>query len=400
LFELDFSLLEPDTNSVETRGQVKNRFKIFAVVVLSTIGVVISAAIWPRHSTIPPVAVAARPVTVVRVKPERISNELRILGTVAPLQVVALQAQIDGQISAVLFREGQRVSAGAKIFEIDPRPYQAALEQAAASSEKNRADLQSAVLLMNRFDQLSKRDQGMISQKDLDSQRLLVASLSASLHQAEAQLSSATLKLGYTTIRSPIDGRIGKRLIDVGNVIRAADGTRLAQITQLRPIAVDFSVTQSHLAAIRELDKSQSKVRVDVGLPDTGMLFDTGFLTLIGDAVDSKSGSIVMRAEFENKDEQLWPGQFVEVRIILSEVQDALVVPQQSIRNVLNGSAVFVVNESSLVELRPVILGLRSDGRVAISKGVVEGEAVVVEGVDGLTAHMRVSAAANPANAQ
>jgi multidrug efflux system membrane fusion protein len=325
--------------------------------------------------------------------------DLRILGTASPLNVVAVQSQIDGAISAVLFSEGQTVRAGEPLFRIDPRPYEAELKRAAAGVEKGEADLQAATLLMSRLIDLNKRQSGSIPEKDLDAQRTLVASLTGALHQAQAQLDSSRLKLDYATIRSPIAGRVGKRLVDVGNVLRAADGTKLTLITQMRPIAVDFSVPQEHLAEIRALSRKEG-AEIEVRASRGGAILDVGKLTLLGDSIDTKTGSITIRAQCANQDDQLWPGQLVDVRVILAELRDVLVIPQQAIRATGSGPAVFVVDRDSRVELRHVSVGIQSDGRASISKGLSPGETVVVEGVDGISAHMPVSPIAYSGSAQ
>jgi len=360
----------------------------------------LAAAMLPRHSkSQSSTTVAARPVAVVQVKVDHITKDLRVLGTVSPLNVVAVQAQIDGQISAVMFSEGQRVVAGDKLFRIDPRLYEAELNRALAGVEKDQADLQAATLLMHRLVDLNNRDPGFTPKKDLDAQQALVASLAGALHQSQAQLESARVKLEYATIRAPIAGRVGKRLIDVGNVLRAADGTKLTSITQMDPIDVDFSVPQEYLPAIRALEGT-GPVRVELRASQTDRVLGTGKVVFLGDSIDQKSGSILMRAQFDNKDERLWPGQFVDVRVTLADLSDQIVIPQQAIRAAAMGPAVFVVNPESEVELRPVTIGLRSDGRVSISKGLSPGETVVVEGVDGLSAHMHVSTVAYMDQAQ
>lgn len=325
--------------------------------------------------------------------------DLRTLGTVSPLNQVAVQSQVDGPISAVLFSEGQSVSAGDSLFRIDPRPYEAEYKRTAAGVEKDEADLQAATLLINRLINLNKRVAGSIPEKDLDAQRTLVASLTGSLHQAEAQLDASRLKLEYATIRSPIAGRVGKRLVDVGNVLRAADGTKLTLITQMHPIAVDFSVPQEHLAEIRALEKTGG-VRIEVRANRAGAILDAGKLTLLGDSIDPKTGSITLRAQCANQDQQLWPGQLVDVRVPLAELRDVVVIPQQAIRATGSGPAVFVVDRDSRVELRPISVGLRSDGFASISGGLSPGETVVVEGVDGLSAHMPVNPVAYSGSTQ
>jgi multidrug efflux system membrane fusion protein len=376
------------------------RSKIWSVVIVVVLVGVIAATALSRRSTSNAATSAApaagersatgRPVAVIKVTPGHITRDLRTLGTVAPLNQVEIQTRVDGQIAAVLFSEGQRVSAGGELFRIDPRPYQAEVKRALAGVEKNQADLQAATLLMSRLTDLNKRDTGSVPEKDMDAQRALVASLSGALHGAQAQLDSSRLELDYATIRSPINGRVGKRLVDVGNVVRVADGTKLVLITQMHPIAVDFSVPQEQLAEVRALEKQHS-VRVDVQARKDDSVLDSGKVTFIGDSIDAKSGAITMRAQFANEEEQLWPGQLVDVKVNLDELSDALVIPQQAIRATGSGPAVFVVDASSHVQLRPVSIGFRSDGRASISRGLSPGETVVVEGVDGLSANASVS---------
>jgi membrane fusion protein, multidrug efflux system len=399
----------PSAQSIRWSLSTLNRYKVaIGLSVIAVVAVLAASGLAGRSRSaaaeLAPASAAAavpaaRPVAVLKVTLGTITEDLRILGTVTPLNQVAVQSQIDGPISAVLFSEGQRVSAGEPLLRIDPRPYEAEVERAAAGVEKDQADLQAATLLNDRLTALNRKEVGTLAEKDLDAQRALVASLTGALHQAQAQWHSSRVRLEYATIRSPIAGRVGKRLVDVGNVLRAADGTRLTLITQIHPIAVDFSVPQEHLAQIRALQMKQG-VRIEVRASRSDSLLDVGKLTLLGDSIDPKTGSITLRAQCANRDEQLWPGQLVDVRVTLAELREALVIPQQAIRATASGSAVFVVDRDSHLELRPVSIGIRSDGHVSITQGLSPGETVVVEGVDGLSAHMQVSPVADSRSGQ
>lgn len=337
-----------------------------------------------------------RPVLAAVVRPRDLAYELRALGTVTPLVSVFVQAQADGQIAEVLFREGQTVRKNDRLFHLDSRTYEAESNQAAADLARGRAQLESAALDLRRIRGMPARQ--YVSQKDRDTQEAQVASLEASVQAAEARLQAAQIKLDFTTIRAPVDGRIGKRLIDVGNVVRAADGSHLAQIVQMDPIAVEFSIPQDSLPKVLALSRQRS-LSVEIRPSSSDSPIADGKLVLIDDVIDPKSGTILLKAQFPNPAGLLWPGQFVNVRMKLDELKSVLVVPQAAIQRGPDGALVFVVRPDSTVAFRRVQTGLQSGGLIAIDSGLVEGERVVVGGLDGLAQGARVAATAMPPSA-
>ncbi len=345
-----------------------------------------------------PAAVAAKPppptVTASLATREDVPIEIRAIGTVKAHHTVSVRSRVPGELAQALFREGDEIAAGTPIFQIDPRPYQAALEQAQAVLERDRALLVKAQADMSRADEL-KRD-GSISQATYDQRWSDLAARKASVGADESAVRSARLELDYATIHSPITGRAGALLVDVGNVVKEND-TVLVTIREIRPIHLVFSVPAQHLARLRERF-AQGPVAVDAQVSDPGVPMAHGKLVLIENAIDPATGTIQLEAEIANDDERLWPGQFAETVLTLGTLRDATVVPGQAVQEAQQGSYVFVVKADQTVEQRPVRVGERRADRAVIEEGVAPGEQVVTSGSLRLVAGMTVRVAA-PANA-
>jgi multidrug efflux system membrane fusion protein len=325
----------------------------------------------------PPPAPPAIPVTAEAAAVQNVPVYVRGLGTVQAYQMVTVKTRVDGQITKVLFTEGQEVKAGDPLFQIDPRPFQAALDQARAAKQRDEAQLQGAQLDLERYAKLLPS--GFQTRQQYDQQVATVGQLKGTIAADEAQIESAQLNLQYTDIRAPIDGRTGARMVDLGNFVQAGQSTALVTITQLKPIFVSFTVPQDHLADIRA-NQARGELDVEAYASDDKTLLSRGKLSLIDNQVDTATGTIHLKATFENADEKLWPGEFVSARLVLSVREDAVVVPAQTVMQGPQGSYIYVIKPDQTVERRSVDVAANQDNRAVITKGLARGERVVVDG--------------------
>jgi multidrug efflux system membrane fusion protein len=334
------------------------------------------------------------PVTAGIVKAEDVPVLLNAIGTVQAYNMVTIKSRVDGQIVAVKFKEGQSVEAGTPLLQIDPRPFEATLEQAQAAKQKDEAQLASAQADLTRWAELVS--QGYKSQQTFDQQKALVAQLKATIKGDDAQIDTAKLNLSYADIRAPIGGRLGARLVDVGNMVRAADSIGLVTVAQLKPIYVSFTLAQEYGHKVRERQALAPLVVQAIG-HDNKTLLATGKLTLIDNAIDQPTGTIRMKATFDNADERLWPGEFVNVRLILNTRRGVPTVPAQTVQEGPDGRYAYVIKDDNTVERRNVEVAAQQNGIAVISKGLSPGEKVVVEGQFRLTQGARVRATASAA---
>jgi multidrug efflux system membrane fusion protein len=304
------------------------------------------------------------------------------LGTVQAFNTVSVKTRVDGQITKVLFKEGQEVKAGDPLFQIDPRPFETALQQATANKQKDEAQLKSAQLDLDRYQKLLPS--GFQTQQSYDQQKGAVGQLQASTQADQAQIDSAKLNLDYALIRSPIEGRTGQRLVDVGNMVQAAQGTGLVTITQLKPIFVSFTVPADRLDDIRK-NQLQTPLKVIAYAMDGQTELAEGVLTLIDNQIDVATGTIRLKSEFDNADEKLWPGEFVNARLVLSIRHEAVTVTAETVMQGPQGSYVYVLSDDNAAHRRKVDVAATQDGRSVISDGLRAGERVVVEGQYRLT---------------
>ena len=302
---------------------------------------------------------------------------VRGIGTVQAFNTVAVKSRVDGQIVKVDFTEGQEVKTGDPLFEIDPRPFQAALAQANAAKEKDQAQLTSAEADLKRYAQLV--GPGYQTRQTFDQQKGLVGQLQAALKADQAAIDNATLNLTYATIRSPIDGRTGARLVDLGNLVHAADNTSLVSITQLKPIFVTFTAPQDQFGRIRK-SAAAGPVEVQAISADDQTQLASGKLTLIDNQVDPATGTIRLKGTFDNVDETLWPGEFVNTRLVVGIDKNAVTVAARALQRGPNGEYLFVIKPDMTVEIRNVEVAQVENGIAAIGKGLSAGEQVVVDG--------------------
>lgn len=307
---------------------------------------------------------------------------LRGTGTVDPFQQVTIKSLVDGQITAVHFDEGQMVRAGDALYTIDPRPFDHQVELAEANRGKDQAQLAAAQAQLARSTSLLQHS--FVSQQDFDTQKATVGQLQAAVRADESAIASARLQLDYSTIRAPIAGRVGKRLVDVGNVIHTADGTALVDLSQIRPIAVDFTVAQDQLPDIQR-EAAAAVLAVEARAADDQHVLGEGQLKLIGNAIDRTTGTIALKAIFANDDNQLWPGQFVNARLVLRTHHDATVLPITCVRPGAAGPVVYVVDAQNRVHVRPVKTGEKAHDLVTITEGIKPGDRAVLARQEGLT---------------
>lgn len=364
------------------------------------------------------------PVTVAQAEMRDIPIQVRQIGSVEPVAVIAVKAQISGELNQVFFKEGQEVKKGDQLFEIDPRPYQQALDQAQAALQKDIALVSQAEANLARDQaqaanakQQAKRyaglaAEGVISKDQNDSyqttsqvqdqavraDQAAITSAQASVVSDRSAIETAKLNLSYCYIRSPIDGRAGSLLLQAGNLVKANDTTALVNINQLQPVYVTFSAPEQLLPEIRRYNAAHALSVTGTGVEDGSNrpVTATGQLTFIDNIVDSTTGTIKLKATFSNADHTLWPGQFITVVMTLRTLDHATVVPSEAIQSGQKGQFAFVVKPDQTVETRLVTVGQTIDNQIVVQSGISPGETVVTDGQLRLFpgAHIRVVPAA------
>ena len=298
------------------------------------------------------------------------------IGSVQSLHTVTLRSQVEGVLAEVLFREGQLVKRGDLLARIDDREYAAALMRAEAELASNQAQLKSAELDQVRYGNLLKEE--AVSVQIVEQQTATVARLRASVRSSEAAVATAKVQLSYTRIVSPIDGRVGLRRVDAGNLVRANDAEGLVTVTQITPISVIFSLPQELLPTLRPLlDGAAAPVKAYTR--EAGTQLAEGKLATIDNQVDPTTGMVRLRADFANADGSLWPGQFVTVQLLTGQFPKALVVPVRSVRHGLNGAYVFRVKDDK-AEVVPVKTSFQDDSIVVVTEGLAQGDRIVIDG--------------------
>jgi multidrug efflux system membrane fusion protein len=352
------------------------------------------AGLWATRDRGAPVAAEepapAIPVTVGVVSAQDVPVLLHGIGTVQAFNTIAIKSRVDGTIVKVDFTEGQEVEAGAVLFQIDPRPYRAALAQAKAAKAQHTAQLESAQLDFERSSKLISR--GFQTQQSFDQQRATVGQLNAAIEGDQAQIETAELNLEYTNIRAPISGRLGARLVDIGNLVRAGEAAPLVMMTQVRPVFVTFTLPQQNFEDVRDRQIKQA-LAVKAYTSDDTRELSAGRLTLIDNAIDQLTGTIRLKAQFDNEDERLWPGQFVNVRVVLDTRRGVPTVPAQAVQDGPDGPIVYVVGPGDTVRRKKIEVAMVQDGVAAVTQGLAPGERVVVNGQFRLTDGARVNAA-------
>jgi multidrug efflux system membrane fusion protein len=317
------------------------------------------------------------PVTIAVVQQQALPVRLQAIGNVEAFATVAVKARVDGQIMDFNFREGQPVKKGEVLFRIDPRPYEAALRQAEANALRDRAARDQARSQAQRYLELMEKN--FISKEAYGQFRTNAETAEATAKASQAALENARLNLEYCTIKSPLDGYVGRALSQAGNQVRANDANPLVVINQVRPIYVNFSIPEQNLPEVRK--RMAAAPLVTEVLPvDPAQPVTQGTLIFVDNAVDPSTGTIRLRAQFENQDAQLWPGQFVNVSLRLYNEANALVVPATAVQTGPDGQYVYVVGDEMTVDIRKVTVSRTDGDHAIIASGVAKGERVVTRG--------------------
>jgi membrane fusion protein, multidrug efflux system len=317
------------------------------------------------------------PVTVAQVEKTDFPVYLNGLGTVQPFNTVTVRSRVDGEIVKVDFKQGLMVKQGDVLVEIDPRPYQAVLDQAMSKKAQDEANLKNAKLNLARYTSLADKD--FASKQQVDTQQAMVDQLTAQIKGDEAAISNAQTQVSYTTIKAPLSGRAGFRLVDPGNIVHASDQNGIVTIVQLQPISVVFTAPEEE---IQRINKALEAGTVPVkALSSDGLkTLSVGRLARVNNEVDQASGTIRLKAVFENKDDGLWPGLSVATRLLVETLKQVVVIPNDAVQRGPDGLYAFVVGPDSKVTVQPITVSYSGDSKSVVTEGLALGQEVVVAG--------------------
>ena len=344
-----------------------------------------------RSSKKEAVAPGGRPVPVSVAQTRKGDMAVRItgLGTVTAINSVTVKSRVDGQLLRVAFTEGQMVREGDLLAEIDPRPFQVQLMQAEGQLAKDRAARDNAVADQKRFQTLV--DQGILSRQQLDTQNAAVTQYQAALQADQASVESAKLNLVYSRITAPTSGRVGLRLVDAGNMVRATDAGGLASITPLQPINVVFAVPADSIHRVLSQTSKEGRLPVEAWDRDLRARLALGALAATDNQVDPTTGTVRLKALFPNDDKALFPNQFVNARLLVDTLREVVIVPTAAVQRGPQGAFVYVVKADATVELRPIELEATDGDETAVKKGLQGGETVVIDGLEKLRPGAKVA---------
>ena len=369
-----------------TRPAAPNRRSFFTKAIVAIVVLCVLLFAWRKCSASkeeesgweqqPPTA-----VRVTQAAQEDLVVRLKALGTVTPLQTVTLRSRVDGELVRLAFQEGQQVKAGDLLAEIDPRSFKVQLAQAQGQQKQNMAELDNAQGQLDRFRELQSKH--FVSAQDLSDQQARVRQFQGRRQSDQAAVDEAQLQLQYTRITAPVAGRMGLRNVDVGNLVRSGDEGGIATITQLSPISVLFTLPESELPAVIDAMRNDPQLKVEAWDREERTLLATGTLASLDNRIDTSTGTLKLRALFENADESLFPNQFTNIRLQVSSA-NSVVIPNAAVQFGSKGTYVYVIGDDDTSSMRPVVLGAADGERVAVREGLKPGERVVLEGLDRL----------------
>ncbi|GAB1833417.1 efflux RND transporter periplasmic adaptor subunit [Achromobacter xylosoxidans] len=369
-------------------ANVRRRLALAGLVVVAMLAAWAGWAVWryalpgPAPAAIPSYAQQPVAVSVAAARSGPLPRDLHALGTITPLARVVLRSQVDGQLQRLHYTEGQAVRRGQLLAEIDPRPYQAALAAAEGELARVEALLGNAEIDLRRYRQLARQE--AVAGQQLDTAEAQARSYAAQRQRLAAAVADARRLLALTRIVAPHDGRIGLRRVDAGNHVRAGDADGLATLVQTRPISALFTLAETRLDLLRQAQAGDGALQVQAWDADERRLLALGTLQALDNQIHAASGTVKLRALFENADEALFPNQFVNIRLALARQEDVLSIPTAAVQYGADGAFVFVIGDDQRATRRELRLGRANAGRVEVRSGLAAAERVVVEGVDRL----------------
>ncbi|MDV5357273.1 MdtA/MuxA family multidrug efflux RND transporter periplasmic adaptor subunit [Kosakonia sp. SMBL-WEM22] len=326
---------------------------------------------------------ALPPVQAATATSESVPRYLSGLGTITAANTVTVRSRVSGQLKAIHFQEGQQVNAGDLLAEIDPSEFNVALAQAQGQLAKDKATLANARRDLARYQQLAKTS--LVSRQDLDAQQALVSESEGTLKADEASVASAQLQLEWSRITAPVSGRVGLKQVDVGNQISSSDTTGIVVLTQTHPIDLIFTLPESDIATVVQAQKKGQKLVVEAWDRTNKQKLSSGTLLSLDNQIDATTGTIKLKARFDNQDDALFPNQFVNARMLVATQQDAVVIPAAALQMGNEGNFVWVLNDKNKVSKHTVTPGIQDSQKVVISAGLSAGDRVVTDGIDRLT---------------
>jgi membrane fusion protein, multidrug efflux system len=375
---------ESEQRTTENSSTHKSRWWIWLIVAAAIVG---GVALWQRGGATPEAKAggdaASRPVMVSTAAAHQgdIGIYLNALGTVTPVYTVTVTSRVQGEITQVYYREGQMVRKGDPLIEIDPRPYQAALTQVEGQLAHDQAVLNEAKIDLERYQQALNRN--AIAKQQFDDQQQVVLQDEGTVKNDEGQLANAKVNLVYTHITAPIAGRVGLRLVDPGNIVQANSNTALVVITQLQPITVIFSIAEDHLSQIQQQLRKGKKLSVDAFDREGSTKLASGTLLTLDNVIDPTTGTLKLKAIFDNEDSALFPSQFVNVKLLVDTQHNVTLIPAPAIQRNAQGAFVYVIKSEQTASMRTITPGT-TDGSVTAVQGVEPQEVVAVNGFDKL----------------
>ncbi|MBK0063273.1 MULTISPECIES: efflux RND transporter periplasmic adaptor subunit [unclassified Acinetobacter] len=373
--------------NVEKKSRTLPKNTKWFVLLLVVILAIALAVYWWKSSQVPvqeysqwskPV-----PVRVIPVQQTDMQLEIKAIGTVVPTHLVKVQSQVSGVLQKIYFKDGQYVTKGQLLAQIDPAPFQVALAQAQGTQQQNLAQLRNAESELTRYQLLFKQDS--IARQQVEQQQALVNQLKGQIQANQAQVDAAKLQLAYTRIYAPIEGRVGFKQKDAGNLIQANEEAGLVSITQVHPIYVQFSVAENYLDTLRASIQKNQHVQVTAWDRSEKQQLAIGHVEALDNQIDTNTGTLKIKAVFENRNDALFPNQFVNVRLNAQTIQNAVNIPTDAIQNGAKGTYVYIINQDNKAEIRMLKLGITSNGQTEILDGLKGNERVVLEGIDRLS---------------